>query len=144
MDKLAVQDLIRGSGPVQDDPCPRTTSAAPAARTPTATPTAGGDNLRVIDHLVKARHRLLSCRVRKARSSELKGTPLFNSKLPRDKVRAVLEHLAEGRGARQAARLVGFNKDTVTRLARLAGRHAQATHDELVAFSPVHPRGPVR
>jgi hypothetical protein len=52
---------------------------------------------------------------------------------------AVLEHLAEGCGVRQTARLVGVNKDTVTRLALLAGDHAKATHDELVAFSPLHP-----
>ena len=98
----------------------------------------------VIDHFGKARHRLLYCRVCKARFSEFKGTPLFNSKLPHDKVLAVLEHLAEGCGVRQTARLVGVNKDTVTRLALLAGKHAKATHDELVAFSPRDPRGPVR
>ena len=104
----------------------------------------GGDNLLVIDHFGKARHRLLYCRACKARSSEFKGTPFFNSKLPHDKVLVVLEHLAEGCGVRQTARLVGVNKDTVTRLARLAGLHAKATHDELVAFSPLYPRGPVR
>jgi transposase-like protein len=96
----------------------------------------GGDNLLVIDHFGKARHRLLYCRVCKARFSEFKGTPFFNSKLPHDKVTAVLEHLAEGCGIRQTARLVGVNKDTVTRLALLAGRHAKDTHDEVVAFSP--------
>lgn len=99
----------------------------------------GGDNLLVIDHFGKARHRLLHCRTCKARFSEFKGTPLFNSKLPHDKVLAILEHLAEGCGVRQTARLVGVNKDTVTRLALLAGQHAQATHDELVAFSPLDP-----
>jgi hypothetical protein len=46
----------------------------------------GGDNLLVIDHFGKARHRLLYCRACKARFSEFKGTPLFNSKLPHDKV----------------------------------------------------------
>jgi transposase-like protein len=96
----------------------------------------GGDNILVIDHFGKARHRLLYCRVCKARFSEFKGTPFFNSKLPHDKVLAVLEHLAEGCGIRQTGRLVGVNKDTVTRLALLAGRHAKETHDEVVAFSP--------
>ena len=104
----------------------------------------GGDNLLVIDHFGKARHRLLYCRACKARFSEFKGTPFSNSKLPRDKALAVLEHLAEGCGVRQTARLVGVNKDTVTRLALLAGRHAQGAHDELVGFSPRYPRGPVR
>ncbi len=104
----------------------------------------GEGNILVIDHFGKGRHRLLYCRVCKARFSEFKGTPFFNSRLPHDKVLAVLEHLAEGCGVRQTARLVGVNKDTVTRLARLAGEHARATHDELVGFSPQYPRSPVR
>ena len=104
----------------------------------------GGGNILVIDHFGKDRHRLLYCRACKARFSETKGTPFFNSKLPHDKVLAVLQHLADGCGVRQTARLVGVNKDTVTRLALLAGRHAAATHDELVAFSPRDPRGPAR
>jgi hypothetical protein len=44
-----------------------------------------------------------------------------------------------GCGVRQTARLVGGDKDTVRRLALLAGRHAKAAHDELVAYSPRHP-----
>jgi transposase-like protein len=96
----------------------------------------GGDNILVIDHFGKARHRLLYCRACKARFSEFKGTPSFNSKLPHEEVLAVLEHLAEGCGVRQTARLVGVNKDTVTRLALPAGQHAKDTHDEVVAFSP--------
>jgi transposase-like protein len=101
-------------------------------------------NILVIDHYGKARHRLLYCRVCKARFSELKGTPFLNSRLPHDQVLAVLGHLAEGCGVRQTARLVGVNKGTVTRLALLAGKHARDIHDELVAFPPRDPRGPVR
>jgi transposase-like protein len=104
----------------------------------------GEDNLLVIDRFGKDRHRLLYCRHCKARFSEFKGTPFFNSKLPHDKVLAILEHLAEGCGVRQTARLVGVNKDTVTRLALLAGKHAKETHDELVGFSPRDPRSPAR
>jgi transposase-like protein len=101
-------------------------------------------NLTVCGHFGRAHHRLLYCNACKARFSEFKGTPLFNSKLPHDKVLAILEHLAEGCGVRQTARLVGVNKDTVTRLALLAGQHAKAAHDELVAFSPQYPRSPIR
>ena len=104
----------------------------------------GQDNLLVIDHFGKGRHRLLYCRACKARFSEFKGTPFFNSRLPHDKVLAVLEHLADGCGVRQTAQLVGVNKDTVTRLALLAGRHAKDAHDELVSFSPRDPEAPVR
>jgi transposase-like protein len=86
----------------------------------------------------------LYCKACKARFSEFKGTPFFNAKLPHDKVLGVLEHLDEGCGTRQTARLVGVCKDIVTRLALLAGQHAKDTHDEVVAFSPGDPRGPVR
>jgi len=101
-------------------------------------------NLSVCDHFGKANHRLLYCNASQARFSEFKGTPLFNAKLPHEKVLAILQHLAEGCGVRQTARLVGVNKDTVTWLALLAGEHAQAAHDELVAFSPRDLRGPAR
>ena len=81
-------------------------------------------------------HRLLYCATCRARFSERKGTPLFDARLPRATLLAVLAHLAEGCGVRQTARLVGVGKDTVTRLARIAGDHARQLHDELVAFSP--------
>jgi transposase-like protein len=97
----------------------------------------GAGNRSVCGHYGKAHHRLLYCSACKARFSEFKGTPLFNSKLPHDKVLAILQHLADGCGVRPTARLVGVNKDTVTRRARRAGAHAQAAHDELVAFSPL-------
>ena len=89
-------------------------------------------------------HRLLDCRACTYRFSQHERTPPFNGRLPHDQPLAVLSHLADGCGVRQTARLVGVNKDTVTRLALLAGAHANAAHDELVAFSPLHPRGPVR
>jgi transposase-like protein len=55
----------------------------------------------------------------------------------------MLEHIDEGCGVRKTSRLVGVHRDTVTRYSRLAGDHARAVHDELAAFSPEHPRGPV-
>ena len=104
----------------------------------------GAGNLTVCARYGPYQRRLLYCRSCKARFSERKGTPLFDSRLPPDKAQAVLAHMADGCGVRQTARLVGVNKDTVTRLALLAGRHAKDTHDEVVAFSPQDPRGPVR
>ena len=83
----------------------------------------------------KAR-RMLRCRTCKARFSERKGTPLFDSRLPPEKVESVLEHVAEGCGVRQTGRLCKVNRDTVGRLSRLAGEHARDLHDELVALSP--------
>ncbi len=82
------------------------------------------------------RLRLLLCRTCKARFSERKGTPFFQSHLPPEKVIEILEHILEGCGIRKTARLTGVSKDTVTRYSRLAGDHAKALHEELVAFSP--------
>jgi transposase-like protein len=80
--------------------------------------------------------RLLRCRTCTTRFSERKGTPYFDTRLPTEKVTAVLAHVAEGIGTRKTARLTGVHTDTVTRYTRRAGDHAQQLHDELVPFSP--------
>ena len=89
------------------------------------------------------RRRLLYCRTCKGRFSERKGTPFFQSRLSQEKTIQVLAHLAEGCGLRQTSRLVSVNRNTVGRYSRLAGDHAKALHDELVAFSPSDRRGSV-
>jgi LacI family transcriptional regulator len=88
--------------------------------------------------------RVLACRTCQQRFSERKGTPLYRAKLAEDKALAVLQHLQESCGVRQTSRLVGVNKNTVVRLAVVAGQHAQQLHDDLVAFSPQDARSPVR
>ena len=105
----------------------------------------GGENLSVCDHYGSNKQwRMLRCRTCKARFSERKGTPLFGSALPEEKVRSILEHIAEGCGVRETGRLVGVHRDTVMRYSRLAGDHAREVHDELVAVSPRNPGGAVR
>ena len=105
----------------------------------------GAGNLSVCDRYGKQNHiRLLYCNACKARFSERKGTPLFDCRMPDDKAKAILHHLAEGNGIRQTGRLVGVPRNTVVRLARAAGDHAHDAHDELVAFSPSDARGPGR
>jgi transposase-like protein len=105
----------------------------------------GRDNLRVCFRYGPAKQRrLLACRTCQQRFSERKGTALFATRLPHPQARAVLQHLAEGGGVRQTARLTGVAKDTVVRYALKAGVHAQQLHDELVAFSPGDPGGAVR
>jgi transposase-like protein len=100
----------------------------------------GAGNLSVCARYGKQSHiRLLYCSRCKYRFSERKGTPLFHSHLPDEKARSVLQHLGEGCGARQTERLVGVHRDSVVRLARLAGDHAHDAHDELGAFSPSDP-----
>ena len=102
----------------------------------------GHGNLTVPMRYGLHQRRLLRCRTCKARFSERKGTPLFDSRLPPEKAAAVLRHLADGCGARQTGRLVGIDKDTVVRYGLRAGGHAGDLHDELVAFSPQDGEGP--
>ena len=104
----------------------------------------GRGNLTVCAKYGRHQRRLLYCKTCKARFSERKGTPLFDTRLPEAKVVEVLAHIAEGCGVRKTGRLVGVNKDTVVRYSLLAGQHAQQLHDELVAFSPEDPGGTVR
>ena len=104
----------------------------------------GAGNLTMTSRYVPDKgRRMLRCGVCKARFSERKGTPLFDSRLRPAKVVSVLEHIAEGCGVRQAGRLCKVNGGTVGRLSRLTGEHARELHDELVALSPPHARGPV-
>jgi transposase-like protein len=104
----------------------------------------GNGNLTVTGRYGPQQRRLLRCRTCQARFSERKGTPLFDSRLPEDKILTLLQHIAEGCGVRQTSRLVGVNKNTVVRFCLLAGDQAQKLHDEFVAFPPQHPRGSVR
>lgn len=104
----------------------------------------GRDNLRVAFRYGKERRCMLACRTCQQRFSERKGTALFGSRLPHDRALAVFEHLQDGCGVRQTARLVGVDKDTAVRYALRAGTHARQAHDELVAFSPSDPGGAVR
>jgi len=105
----------------------------------------GLDNLRVcFRNGPHQERRVLACRTCQQRFSERKGTALYRSKLPEAKALAVLQHLQESCGVRQTSRLVGVNKNTVVRLALVAGHHAQEVHDELVAFSLPDPGSAVR
>ena len=97
----------------------------------------GLGNLTVCGHYGKNKdRRLLYCRTCKVRFSERKGTSLFNSRLPDEKVESVLNHIQEGCGVRKTARLTGVDKNTVIRYSKLEGKHSKNLHDELVSFSP--------
>jgi transposase-like protein len=105
----------------------------------------GQDNLRVAFRYGKDKQRrMLACRTCQERFSERKGTPLFDARLPDDKVVSILQHLQERCGVRPTSRLTGVSKDTVVRYALRAGEHAHQLHDELVGFSPQYPRSRVR
>jgi transposase-like protein len=104
----------------------------------------GRDNLRVGFRYGQHRRLMLVCRTCQHRFSERKGSALFATRLPEGQAVAVFQHLQDGCGVRQTARLVGVDKDTVVRYALRAGGHAHQTHDELVAFSPHDPGSPAR
>jgi len=94
-------------------------------------------NLTVTGRLGKSKqYRQLYCRTCGGRFSERKGTPLYRAHLAEDKVASILEHITEGCGIRKTARLVKVVPDTVSRYSRVAGKHAHAAHDDLVAHSP--------
>ena len=80
--------------------------------------------------------RMLYCRTCGEYFSERKGTALWQSRLPLEKTISVLQHVAEGCGVRQTARLTDVDKNAVCRLVAIAGDHADRLHDEFVAFSP--------
>ncbi|CAK0753195.1 hypothetical protein CCP3SC1_210009 [Gammaproteobacteria bacterium] len=63
-------------------------------------------------------HRILGiyCRTCRKYFSERKGIVLEQSRLPEEKVESLLEHLREGCGVRQTARLTHVSQNTVNRL----------------------------
>ena len=99
----------------------------------------GAGNLTVTSRYgAQKERRMLRCSACKARFSERKGTPYFDSRLPAETFQSVLDRIAEGCGVRQTGRLCKVDRGTVGRLSRIAGDHARDLHDELVAFSPEH------
>ena len=87
--------------------------------------------------------RMLYCRTCKTYFSERKDSALWHSRLPEEKAGSVLEHIADGCGVRQTARLVKVHRDTVCRLNRQAGDHAHAPMMRWCRFPPPHRRDPV-
>lgn len=100
----------------------------------------GGENLYFRGWSGKSKRiRMVYCRVCRRSFSERKGTVLEHARLPDAKALAILEHVREGCGTRATGRLVGVDKNTVTRYVAIAGSHAETLHDERVAFSPRDP-----
>lgn len=91
----------------------------------------GGGNLVCRKLYGPERRRFVRCRTCGQEFSERKGTALFGCRLPTDKAVGLLEHLGDGCGVRQTARLTRVTPKTVIRLTRQVGVHAAATHDEL-------------
>ncbi|MEI6262870.1 MAG: hypothetical protein WCR46_23595, partial [Deltaproteobacteria bacterium] len=81
------------------------------------------------------RIRMIFCCTCRERFSERKGTVLEHSRLSKEKAISILDHIREGCGTRSTSRLVGVDKNTVTRYVRVAGDHAIKMHDALVSVS---------
>jgi hypothetical protein len=62
--------------------------------------------------------------------STWRGTALGTTKLPEATAEEVSHHLGEGWSVRAMARLVKLAKETVARLLRVTGRHAERCHDQ--------------
>jgi transposase-like protein len=92
----------------------------------------GQANLVIRKVYSRDRLRLRRCRRCGEECSERRGTALFNTKLPESKAEAVINHLDEGCRVRATARLTKVAKETVARLLRSAGRHAERFHEQQV------------
>ena len=74
--------------------------------------------------------RLLRCRPCGEEFAERRGSALCNTKLPETTAADGISHLDAGWSVRATARLVQVAQATVTRLVRVAGRHAERCHDQ--------------
>ena len=92
----------------------------------------GQGNLIVRKVYGQDRLRLLRCRTCGEACSERRGTALVNTKVPEAQAASVINPLGEGCGVRATARLVHVAQDTVARLLRMAGRHAERLQDQRV------------
>lgn len=92
----------------------------------------GGENVYVRRRYGPDKIRFLNCRECQAQFSERRGTPLFDLRLPKTKIIDVAKHLAEGTGVRATHRLTGVSRYGVGHILKRVGKHAKASHDELV------------
>jgi IS1 family transposase len=76
------------------------------------------------------RRRLLRCATCGREFSELKGTALWNTKLPHDQVESIVEHVTRGNSFKETSELTHTHRTTVSRVVCIAGEHAQRVHDQ--------------
>ena len=76
--------------------------------------------------------RLLRCRTCGEECSERRGSALCTTKLPEATAEEVINHLGAGGRVRATARLVQVCQETVARLLRVSGRHAERVHAQHV------------
>jgi IS1 family transposase/ribosomal protein L37AE/L43A len=89
----------------------------------------GLENLKIIKTYGKDQIRYLKCRTCKTEFSERKNTPLWNAKIPEERIAQIGEAFAEKGSYQAAARQTKTARNTVKRYANKLGVHAQAFHD---------------
>ena len=90
----------------------------------------GQANLAIRKIYGKDRLRLLRCGSCHEEFSERRNTALFNTKVREAKAEEVIDHLDEGCSVRSTSRLTKVAKETVARLLKTSGRHAQRFHQQ--------------
>ena len=91
---------------------------------------AGKENLIVRKVYGKDNIRYLRCRCCGEEVSERKGTALWYTKIPEERAIAVGRQLAEGTSLKGTSRLTHSHRDTVRRLTRKFGEHAERFHHQ--------------
>jgi transposase-like protein len=89
-------------------------------------------NVKIRREVGRDKIKMCICSTCKTEFSERNGTPLFNMKLPVEKIEQVVKHLSEGCGIRATSRMTGIDKDTVSRISNNVGLHSKNIHDKLV------------
>jgi len=75
---------------------------------------------------------MLWCNTCKTSFSERKGTLLFGSKLPEERVKTVFNNFAKGNGIRKTSRLTGISLSAVQRLSNQCSSVCEGIHNEKV------------
>ena len=104
----------------------------------------GESNIRVHFTYGQNHTRLLYCTKCKQTFSEYRGAFPFNTRIPLEKVAAILQHLADGKSQRKIADLEGVNRSTVSDYAKRAKGNFQKHHDEVVAYLSQKQKNAVR
>jgi transposase-like protein len=93
---------------------------------------AGQGKLAIRQVYGRDRFRLWRCRICGEAFSERRGSALCNTTLPETKAAEVSNQLDAGCSVRATARLVKVSTETVARLLRVSGRHAERLHNQHV------------
>ncbi|MEM8643231.1 MAG: IS1 family transposase [Cyanobacteria bacterium P01_G01_bin.54] len=90
----------------------------------------GTETLTVRKVYGKDQIRYLRCQCCGEEFSERKNTALWNTKIPEQRAIEVSRQLAEGTSVKGTARLTQTHRDTVRRLTRKVGEHAEKFHEQ--------------